>query len=142
MLEKHHAHFKLPKVKVATIKLFHDFQRLHLKRCFFLNTNVKHKHSMFSTQMKLQVGKLKIEIFLIFKSFPLNWYISQNTAFNKETHKHLKKILPIFVYLCTLRNKRFNFNKRFCSFMHKTSLFFASTQCSFSCLVWAQRVLE
>jgi hypothetical protein len=29
MLGKHHAHLELPKVKVATIKLFHDFQRLH-----------------------------------------------------------------------------------------------------------------
>jgi len=30
MLRKHHAHLELPKVKVATIKLFHDFQKLHL----------------------------------------------------------------------------------------------------------------
>jgi len=35
MFRKHHAHFELPKVKVATIKLFHDFQGLHLKRRHF-----------------------------------------------------------------------------------------------------------
>jgi len=31
MLLKHHVHFELAKVKVATIKLFHDFQRYHLE---------------------------------------------------------------------------------------------------------------
>jgi hypothetical protein len=31
MLGKNHAHFELPKVKVAIIKLFHDFQKLHLE---------------------------------------------------------------------------------------------------------------
>jgi len=35
MFGKHHAHFELPKMKVATIKLFHDFQGLHLKRRHF-----------------------------------------------------------------------------------------------------------
>jgi hypothetical protein len=38
MFGKHHAHFELPKVKVATIKLLHDFQGLHLKEDIF-NTN-------------------------------------------------------------------------------------------------------
>jgi hypothetical protein len=32
MFKKHYAHFELPKVKVATIKLLHDFQGFHLKR--------------------------------------------------------------------------------------------------------------
>jgi hypothetical protein len=31
MFGKHHAHLELPKVKVATVKLFHDLQRLHLE---------------------------------------------------------------------------------------------------------------
>jgi hypothetical protein len=35
MFRKHHAHFELPKVKVATIELLHDFQGLHLKRRHF-----------------------------------------------------------------------------------------------------------
>jgi hypothetical protein len=35
MFRKHHAHFELAKVKVATIKLLHDFQGLHLKRRHF-----------------------------------------------------------------------------------------------------------
>jgi len=35
MFGKHHAHFELKKVKVATIKLLHDFQGLHLKRRHF-----------------------------------------------------------------------------------------------------------
>jgi hypothetical protein len=35
MFRKHHVHFELPKVKVAIIKLFHDFQKLHLKRRHF-----------------------------------------------------------------------------------------------------------
>jgi hypothetical protein len=35
MFRKHHAHFELPKVKVATIKLLHDFQGLNLKRRYF-----------------------------------------------------------------------------------------------------------
>ncbi len=35
MFRKHHAHFELPKVKVAAIKLLHDFQGLHLKRRLF-----------------------------------------------------------------------------------------------------------
>ncbi len=35
MFKKHHAHFELPKVKVVSIKLFHDFQRLHLKKRHF-----------------------------------------------------------------------------------------------------------
>jgi len=35
MFGKHHAHFELPKVKVVAIKLFHDFQGLHLKRRHF-----------------------------------------------------------------------------------------------------------
>jgi hypothetical protein len=35
MFKKHHAHFELPKVKVATIKLLHDFQGFHLKRRHF-----------------------------------------------------------------------------------------------------------
>jgi hypothetical protein len=35
MFRKHHAHFELPKVKVATIKLLPDFQGLHLKRRHF-----------------------------------------------------------------------------------------------------------
>jgi hypothetical protein len=35
MFKKHHAHFELPKVKVATIKLLHDFEGLHLKRRHF-----------------------------------------------------------------------------------------------------------
>jgi len=35
MFRKHHAHFELLKVKVATIKLFHDSQGLHLKRRHF-----------------------------------------------------------------------------------------------------------
>ncbi len=39
MFGKHHAHLELPKVKVATIKLFHDFQRLHLEGWHF----VEHK---------------------------------------------------------------------------------------------------
>jgi hypothetical protein len=39
MLGKHHAHLEFPKVKVATIKLFHDFQRLHLEGWHF----VEHK---------------------------------------------------------------------------------------------------
>jgi hypothetical protein len=32
MFGKHHAHLELPKVKVATIKLLHDFQGLHFER--------------------------------------------------------------------------------------------------------------
>jgi D-alanyl-D-alanine dipeptidase len=39
VLRKHHAHLELPKVKVATIKLFHGFQRLHLEWWHF----VEHK---------------------------------------------------------------------------------------------------
>jgi chromatin segregation and condensation protein Rec8/ScpA/Scc1 (kleisin family) len=35
MFRKHHVHFELPKVKVVTIKLFHDFQGLHLERRHF-----------------------------------------------------------------------------------------------------------
>jgi len=35
MLKKHHVHFELLTVKVATIKLLHDFQGLHLKRRHF-----------------------------------------------------------------------------------------------------------
>jgi hypothetical protein len=44
MFRKHHAHFELPKVKVATIKLFHDFQGLHLKRRHFEHKSYN-KHS-------------------------------------------------------------------------------------------------
>jgi len=35
MFGKHHVHFELSKVKVATIKPLHDFQGLHLKRRHF-----------------------------------------------------------------------------------------------------------
>jgi len=35
MFGKHHARFELPKGKVATMKLFHDFQGFHLKRRHF-----------------------------------------------------------------------------------------------------------
>jgi len=35
MFKKHHVHFELPEVKVAIIKLLHDFQGLHLKRRHF-----------------------------------------------------------------------------------------------------------
>jgi hypothetical protein len=35
MFRKHHAHFELPKVKVVSIKLLHDFQGLHLKKRHF-----------------------------------------------------------------------------------------------------------
>ncbi len=43
MFWKHHAHFELPKVKVSTIKLLHDFQRLHLKIRHFEHKSYK-KH--------------------------------------------------------------------------------------------------
>jgi hypothetical protein len=36
MFGKHHAHLKLPKVKVVTIELFQNFQRLHLERQHFI----------------------------------------------------------------------------------------------------------
>ncbi len=39
MFGKHHAHLELPKVKVATMKLFHDFEKLHLEGWHF----VEHK---------------------------------------------------------------------------------------------------
>jgi len=39
MFRKHHVHFELPKVKVGTIKLLHDFQGLHLKRRHFEHEN-------------------------------------------------------------------------------------------------------
>jgi hypothetical protein len=64
MLGKYHMHLELPKVKVATIKIFHDFQRLHLKYDIFLTQMLNTNTLCLSTQMKLQVGKLKFEIFL------------------------------------------------------------------------------
>ncbi len=45
MFRKHHAHFQFPKVKVATIKLLHDFQGLHLKRRHFEH-KTHNKHSL------------------------------------------------------------------------------------------------
>jgi hypothetical protein len=42
--KKHHAHFELLKMKVATIKLLHDFQGLHLKRHF--EHKCYNKHSL------------------------------------------------------------------------------------------------
>jgi hypothetical protein len=45
MFRKHHAHFEPPKVKVATIKLLHDFQGLHLKRRHFEH-KCYNKHSL------------------------------------------------------------------------------------------------
>jgi hypothetical protein len=44
MFRKHHVHFELPKVKVATIKLLQDFQGLHLKRRHFEHKSYN-KHS-------------------------------------------------------------------------------------------------
>jgi hypothetical protein len=44
MFRKHHAHFEFRKVKVATIKLLHDFQAFHLKRRHFEN-KCYNKHS-------------------------------------------------------------------------------------------------
>jgi hypothetical protein len=45
MFRKHHAHFELPKVKVALIKIFHDFQGFHLKRRHFEH-KCYNKHSL------------------------------------------------------------------------------------------------
>jgi hypothetical protein len=44
MFGKHHAHFELPKVKVAPIKLLHDFQGPHMKRRHF-EQKCYNKHS-------------------------------------------------------------------------------------------------
>jgi hypothetical protein len=45
MFRKHHVHFELPKVKVVTIKLLHDFEGLHLKRRHFEH-KCYNKHSL------------------------------------------------------------------------------------------------
>jgi len=66
MFRKHHAHFKLPKVNVGTIKLFHDFQGFHLKRRHFEH-KCYNKHSLkrlkaleeiFDPSRKLEKKKL------------------------------------------------------------------------------------
>jgi hypothetical protein len=45
MLRKHHVEFELAKVKVAAIKLLHDFQGLNLKRRHFEHKCYE-KHSL------------------------------------------------------------------------------------------------
>jgi hypothetical protein len=66
MFGKHHAHFELPKVKIAAIKLLHDFQGLHLKRRHF-EQKCYNKHSLkrlkaleeiFDPSRKLEKKKL------------------------------------------------------------------------------------
>jgi hypothetical protein len=66
MFGKHYAHFELPKVKVTAIKLFHDFQGLHLKRRHFEH-KCYNKHSLkklkafeeiFDPSRKLEKKKL------------------------------------------------------------------------------------
>jgi len=66
MFRNHHAHFELPKVKVATIKLLHDFQGPHLKRKHFEH-KCYNKHSfkrlkaleeIFDPSRKLEKKKL------------------------------------------------------------------------------------
>jgi hypothetical protein len=65
MFRKHHAQFELPKVKVATIKFFHDFQGFHLKRKHFEH-KCYNKHSfkrlkaleeIFDPSCKLEMKK-------------------------------------------------------------------------------------
>jgi hypothetical protein len=62
MFKKHHECFELPKVKVATIKLLHDFQGFHFKRRHFEH-RCYNKHSLkglkaleeiFDTSRKLE----------------------------------------------------------------------------------------
>jgi hypothetical protein len=58
MFRIHHAHFELLKVKVANIKLLHDFQGLHLKRRHFehkcYNKLSFQKIEIFDTSHKLE----------------------------------------------------------------------------------------
>jgi len=70
MFGKHHVHFELPKVKVATIKLVRDFQGLHLKRKHFEH-ECYNKHSfkrlkaleeIFDHSRKLERKKRKSSI--------------------------------------------------------------------------------
>jgi len=74
MFKKHHAHFELPKAKVTTINLFHDFQGLHLRRRHFEHKSYN-KHS-----------NLKVENFNNWKnSFPNTFTLKL------DTFKKLKK---------------------------------------------------
>jgi hypothetical protein len=61
VLRKHHVHLELPKVKVATIKLFHDFQRLHLEDDIWCVTNAKTNTLCFFYSKEGKVGKFQDE---------------------------------------------------------------------------------
>jgi hypothetical protein len=61
MFRKHHAHFELPKVKVATIKLLHDFQGFHLEGRHF-------EHKSYNKHYLKRLKTLE-EIFDTFDAF-------------------------------------------------------------------------
>ncbi len=66
MFRKHHAHFKLPKVKVATIKFLHDFRGFHLKKRHFEHKCYK---KLFSKNWKLWKKSLTTYLYLKRKTF-------------------------------------------------------------------------
>jgi len=72
MFRKHYAHFELPKVKVATIKLLHDFQGLHLKRRHFeYKSYNKHSLKRLKALEEIFLTPLKFDAFNNLKtSFP------------------------------------------------------------------------
>jgi hypothetical protein len=97
MLRKHHVHLELPKVKVTTIKLFHDFQKLHLESDILLNTNAKTNTLCLSIQMNCKWENFNLKNLLMFEDLTsnLSHSITIVTKQNlyKKTFKHLKTFL-------------------------------------------------
>jgi len=81
---KYDAHFELPKVKVGTIKLLHDFQGLHSKRRHFEHKNYN-KHSL-----KLESWSFEQLEELSSKDFHLETWYFQKTY--KTSFPHLKNL--------------------------------------------------
>jgi len=63
MLGKHHAHLKVRKVKIATIKLFLPFKDSIWNDDMLLNTNAKTNILCLFYSNELQVGKIQVEKF-------------------------------------------------------------------------------
>ncbi len=86
MFGKHHAHFELPKVKVAAIKLLHDFQRLHLKRRHF-----EHKcYNKHSQTWKLKFSTTKRTLFQRLSLW--NLIVSKTSFSHLKNLQHLEEI--------------------------------------------------
>jgi hypothetical protein len=108
MFRKHHAHFELPKVKVATIKLLHEFQGLHLKWRHFEHKSCNKRYQTW----KLKSSTTRRSLFQTLS--PWNLILSRN----------LKNKFCTLEKLTTLWRNLFHT----CHSLGKTITFFATLQ--------------